>query len=80
MMGNLTIKNIPDKVLNKLKVRAKLNRRSLNSEIVNNLEEIVTIAKVNSDLLLEKARQMRLQLNITIDENLLIEHKNAGRN
>lgn len=78
-MSNLTIKNIPDKVLNKLKSRAKLNRRSLNSEIVNNLEEIVTVSKVNKDILLEKARQMRLQLNIKIDETILSEIKIEGR-
>ena len=78
-MSSLTIKNIPDSVLRKLKRRAKLNRRSLNSEIIKNLEDIVTSTKIKTDFLLEKARQIRTELDINIDEKFLFEHKNEGR-
>lgn len=78
-MSSLTIKNIPENILNKLKQRAKLNRRSLNSEIIKNLEETVNIAKVNADLLIEKANKIRTKLNIFVDEKSLTKFKNDGR-
>ncbi len=78
-MPNLTIKNIPDNVLRKVKRKAKLNRRSLNSEVIKNLEDLVTSAKINTSLLIEKAKELRAELNITIDDKFLAEHKNAGR-
>jgi len=78
-MPSLTIKNIPDGVLKKLKRRAKSNRRSLNSEVVKNLEDLVVSSKVKTNLLLEKARQLREELNITVTEKFLIENKSKGR-
>ncbi len=78
-MPNLTIKNIPDNVLRKVKRKAKLNRRSLNSEVIKNLEDLVTSTKIKTNLLLEKAKNLRAELNITLDDKFLAEHKNAGR-
>lgn len=78
-MSSLTLKNIPETVLRKLKRRAKLNRRSLNSEVIKNLEEMVTSTKINTDIIIEKARQLRTELNITIDDSFLSTHKNEGR-
>jgi plasmid stability protein len=78
-MSSLTIKNIPENILNKLRRRAKLNRRSLNSEIIKNLEETVNSAKVNTELLLEKANKMRAKLNFIVDEKSLSKFKNDGR-
>ena len=78
-MASLTIKNIPENILKKLKRRAKLNRRSLNSEIINNLEKTVTTVKVNTDLLIEKADKIRSKLNFIVDEKSLTKFKNEGR-
>ena len=78
-MASLTIKNIPENILKKLKRRAKLNRRSLNSEIINNLEKTVTTVKVNADLLIEKADKIRSKLNFIVDDKSLTKFKNEGR-
>ena len=78
-MPSVTIKNIPEIILNKLKKRAKLNRRSLNSEIIKNLEQNVNIAKVNTNLLIEKANKIRAKLNFIIDEKDLTKIKSEGR-
>ena len=40
-MANLTIRNIPDDVYERLKRRAAVNRRSLNKEVLNLLERVV---------------------------------------
>ena len=37
-MKNLTIRNIPDELLKKIRIRAARARRSMNSEILNALE------------------------------------------
>ena len=38
-MPSITIRNIPEDVLDKIKERAKKERRSLNNEIIKRLEE-----------------------------------------
>lgn len=40
-MANLTIKNISEELYQKLKKSAKLNRRSMNSEILVCLEQVL---------------------------------------
>src|SRR5439155_25439010 len=40
-MANLTIKNVPGRVLRRLKARAALHRRSLNLEVIVCLESLV---------------------------------------
>lgn len=58
-MPTLTVKNIPDDLYNALKARAKANRRSLNSEILVILEEIMMPKRVDVDDLVAEARQLR---------------------
>jgi hypothetical protein len=40
-MATITIKNIPDGIYQRLKAQAKMRHRSLNSEIIYNLERSV---------------------------------------
>jgi plasmid stability protein len=40
-MANVTVKNIPDDLYDRLKKRAEENRRSLNGEIIHTLEQVV---------------------------------------
>ncbi len=39
-MATLTIRNLPDEVHERLKIRAKENRRSLNQEVIVELSEV----------------------------------------
>jgi len=41
-MASITIRNIPDELLDKIKERAKRERRSLNNEIIKILEDSAT--------------------------------------
>ena len=79
-MANLTIKNIPESLYQKLKETAKRNRRSINSEIIVCLEE--QLSETPSDPLtnLEQIRQLRAASNrhlLTEDE--IRKLKNEGR-
>jgi len=58
-MATITVKNIPDDLYERLKQRAEANRRSLNSEIIICIEQVVSSQKIEPELLLARARQLR---------------------
>ena len=58
-MTTLTIKNIPDTLYQVLKDQAALHRRSLNSEVIVNLEQAVAGQKTNVQVVLKEARRLR---------------------
>jgi len=63
MSTTLTLKNIPDEVYERLKVVAKANRRSLNSEIIMCLEAALVSTRISPKERLERARRLRARLN-----------------
>lgn len=58
-MANLTIKNIPPELHERLKERAARNHRSLNSEVIRTLERAVGAAPIDTDALLARVRAVR---------------------
>lgn len=79
-MPSLTVKNISDAVYQRLKQRAEINRRSLNSEIIACIEQAVSSQAIDPELILANARRMRektSQYIITAEE--YNQAKNAGR-
>ena len=56
---NLTIKNLPAEVYERLKAAAARERRSLNSEVIRRLEESVGAAPIDVEALLARARELR---------------------
>lgn len=65
MPTTLTLKNIPDEVYERLKVAAKMHRRSLNSEAIVCLESVLTPTKIAPSERLARARQLRAELGKT---------------
>jgi len=61
-MATLTIKNVPDPLVRRLKARATLHRRSLNREVIACLEALVQAAPVDPEALLARAREVRRAL------------------
>ena len=59
-MATLTIKNIPEALVRKLKARAVRNRRSLNSEVIDVLAANGQPVPVDVDALLARARAVRM--------------------
>lgn len=79
-MATLTIKNIPDEIYQALKAQAVLHHRSLNSEVIMNLELIVGKKKVDPSAVLAKARKLRAKSSkIRMTEKKLTAAKNEGR-
>ena len=79
-MPTITVKNIPQDTYEQLKKSAKLNHRSLNSEIIACIEHVVRSQPVDPELLIASARQVReLTASYKITDDEFDQAKNAGR-
>jgi plasmid stability protein len=79
-MATLTIKNIPDAVVRRLKAQAARHRRSLNLEVIHLLETATHAAPIDVEAELAQIRARRPSLKgVRIDDRVLREWKNAGR-
>lgn len=58
-MATVTVKNIPDRLYERLKSAAEANRRSINSEIIVCIENTVTSRRIDVGEMLENARRLR---------------------
>lgn len=58
-MPSITIKNVPEPLYERLKDVAARNRRSLNSEVIIQLERALGTAPVDAAALLARARAVR---------------------
>ena len=61
MPVNVSLKNVPDELMEKLRLRAKRNRRSLQGELLTILEEATGLPK----LTMEQAELHLRELNLT---------------
>lgn len=62
-MATITLKNIPDTLYERLKYFARLRRRSLNSEIIYNLEKSVGLTEEDPEKLREQAEGFRNRIS-----------------
>ncbi|MBC5765501.1 Arc family DNA-binding protein [Ramlibacter sp. GTP1] len=62
MPVNLTIKNIPDVVYERLRESAEMNRRSMNSEVIVCLEAALMPARLTVAERIARARALRSEL------------------
>jgi plasmid stability protein len=77
-MATLTIKNIPDPFVKRLKQQAAAHRRSVNLEVISYLEQMTHSVPVDPDALLAKARVLRRNpKGIRVTDRLL--HSLKGR-
>lgn len=75
-MATVTVKNIPDELYERLKTAAKINRRSINSEIIVCIEHAVTSRRINPGEVLENARRLR---QLTVDHSISDEQFNQAK-
>ena len=64
-MPTLTIKGMPDPLYKRLKARALEHRRSLNSEILVALEQVVATEPPDAPTLLARADRLRNTLRVS---------------
>jgi plasmid stability protein len=79
-MATLTVKNIPQPVVDRLKQRAAVHRRSLNLEVIACLEATVQATPVDAEALLARIRGVRVKPKaVRLTDRLLTRLKTAGR-
>jgi plasmid stability protein len=79
-MPSLTIKNLPEQLLEGLREEAAMNRRSLNQEVIARLENSVARpAARDARALLERIRALRGRIQSPVDDALLRRARREGR-
>ncbi len=75
---NYTLKNIPEEIYEKIKVRAERNRRSINSEIIAILGEVTTPRRVSAEEFLARADEIRARTKGSVTDDFLRKAKREG--
>ncbi len=79
-MATLTIKNIPEPLVKRLKQQAAAHRRSLNFEVISYLEQMTHSVPMDAESLLARARALRrTPKGVRLTDRVLHELKVAGR-
>jgi plasmid stability protein len=79
-MANVTVKNIPTELYERLKHQARSNHRSVNSEIIFTLKRVLGFGeKPGPEELINEAREFRKRINVTLSEEEIDQAKKSGR-
>jgi plasmid stability protein len=79
-MATLTIKNIPEKLRERLKESAALHRRSINGEAISCLEKALVGNRLDPEEFLAQVRSLRARMpRVFVTERDLRAAKNQGR-
>jgi plasmid stability protein len=76
---NFTLKNIPEEIYERIKLRAQRHRRSVNSEIINILFEATSRRRPPVEEILARADELRARTKGLITEEFINEAKREGR-
>lgn len=80
LMPSLTIKGVPDDLLDRLRQSAEEHRRSLNGEVLHRLERSVGGAPVDPEAFLARVRRLRQRTNLPpLTDEMLEKARNEGR-
>jgi plasmid stability protein len=79
-MATLTIKNIPEPLVERLKDQAALHRRSLNHEVIACLEAVARATPIDAETLLARVRAVRRKPSrFRLTDRSVARVKTAGR-
>lgn len=79
-MASLTIKGIPDDLLDHLRRRAEQHRRSLNSEVLHLLEGSIGSGGIDADAVLTRIRRLQERTHLPpLSDDLLEQVIDEGR-
>lgn len=80
-MANITIKNIPEGLYERIKAQAMANRRSINQEVIWCLENAVPRKRIEVEEFLEEVRILHESLDMPylLTEEEINAAKNEGR-
>jgi len=76
---NYTLKNIPDAIYEKVKLRAQRHRRSVNSEIIDILYEATSRRRPSVEEILATADELRSHTKGRVTDEFISQAKREGR-
>jgi len=79
MATNFTLKNIPNEIYEKIKVRAERNHRSINGEIISILGAAVMARQKNVAEILARADELRSHTKGFLTDEFINQAKREGR-
>lgn len=77
-MATLTIKDVPDELHERLKERAKRHRRSMNSEAIWILEQVLRPSRPSAEEAISRAQALNDRIGKTFPD-IVSEAKREGR-
>ena len=79
-MRTITVKKIPDDLYNKLKEKAGINHRSINSEIIMCIESAVRSKRIDPDAFIARIEILQKEITIpALTDDIIFEAKEQGR-
>ena len=80
-MPNITVRDIPEEIYQKIKQEAIANKRSINSEILYGLEQNYSKSQQDKKVILDNVRRLRAKTRgkIYLTEAEIIKAKSEGR-
>jgi plasmid stability protein len=79
-MASLTLKGLPEGLLERLRGVAEANRRSLNREVIDRLERSLEARRLEPESLLARADSLRGRLAVKpLDDAVIRKAKRVGR-
>ena len=79
-VASITLKNIPEPLYEKLREAAKLHHRSINSELIACLEQLLMPKRWTADAHLAEARTLRSKVKAApLSARVIDEAKREGR-
>jgi len=75
---NYTLKNIPDEIYEKIKLRAQQHRRSVNSEIISILAAATALKRRSAEEILAVADELRSHTKGVLTDEFLQKAKRDG--
>ncbi|HLR25474.1 MAG TPA: Arc family DNA-binding protein [Fodinibius sp.] len=78
-MPSITVKNIPERIYDKVRDQAQAHHRSINSEIIACLEQTVQARRISPDKILQEARKLRKRAKGSLSSQEIEDAINQGR-
>jgi plasmid stability protein len=79
MPTSITIRDIPDDIYEKLKKKAELHHRSVNSEVIFYLGQMVSSQPIDHEELIERAKKIKKQAKGSLSMNEIQKAIQQGR-
>lgn len=79
MPTNITIRDIPDEVYEKLKQQAELHHRSINSEVIFYLKKMVQSHRPDPDQVIARANKLKQQAKGSLSMKQIQQAIDQGR-